>query len=32
MLTFYSIDMSPSLFKKFADLDVGVIDITWSFV
>ncbi|KII95727.1 hypothetical protein PLICRDRAFT_170337 [Plicaturopsis crispa FD-325 SS-3] len=25
------LDMSPSLFKEFASLDVGVLDITWSF-
>ncbi|KAL0581178.1 hypothetical protein V5O48_000868 [Marasmius crinis-equi] len=25
------LDMSPSLFKKFAGLDVGVLDIKWSF-
>ncbi|KAI0044265.1 hypothetical protein FA95DRAFT_1497387 [Auriscalpium vulgare] len=26
-----SIDMSPSLFQKFASLDVGVVQVTWSF-
>ncbi|KAN0109226.1 RlpA-like double-psi beta-barrel-containing domain containing protein [Russula decolorans] len=27
-----SIDMSPALFKKFAKLAVGVIDVTWNFI